>query len=154
MAVRLPAVEYATVQTAKEAKWLPFLAPQVPLVLPVPVAIGRPGQGYPWAWSVVPWIEGERASPENIKPVRAAKDLAQFVRCLQACDPTGGPRAGPGTGKGGLSVHVWVEGVEKFTAGTRADPLVSRALDLWEESWRHRSGIALRPGSTATWPGT
>ena len=69
MAVRLPAVGYATVQTAKEAKWLPFLAPQLPLVLPVPLAMGRPGQGYPWDWSVVPWIEGERATPENIEPV-------------------------------------------------------------------------------------
>jgi aminoglycoside phosphotransferase (APT) family kinase protein len=77
MAVRLPAVAYATLQTAKEAKWLPFLAPLVALVLPVPLAIGKPGQGYPWDWSVVPWIEGERATPENIESVRAAGDLAR-----------------------------------------------------------------------------
>lgn len=106
MAVRLPAVEYATLQTAKEAKWLPFLAPQVPLLLPVPLAIGKAGQGYPWDWSVVPWIEGERATSENIEPARAAADLARFVRCLRACDPAGGPPAGPSTGKRGLSVHV------------------------------------------------
>ena len=133
MSVRLPAVGYATVQTAKEAKWLPFLAPQLPLVLPVPLAMGGPGQGYPWDWSVVPWIEGERATPDNIEPASAAEDLARFVRCLQACDAVGGPPAGPGTGKRGLSVNVWVEGVEKHTASFRTDPLVRRALQAWEE---------------------
>ena len=47
MSVQLPAVGYVTAQTAKEAKWLPFLPPQLPLVLPVPLAMGRPGQGLP-----------------------------------------------------------------------------------------------------------
>jgi aminoglycoside phosphotransferase (APT) family kinase protein len=133
LSVRLPAVEYATLQTAKEAKWLPFLAPQVPLVLPVPLAIGRPGQGYPWDWSIVPWIKGERATPDNIEPARAAEDLARFVRCLQACDAAAGPPAGPGTGKRGLPLHVWVEGVERYTASTRADPLVRQALSAWDD---------------------
>ena len=83
----------------------------------------------------MPWIEGERATPDNIEPASAAEDLARFVRCLR---PPGLRRrrrspAGPGTGKRGLSVHVWVEGVEKHTASFQADPLVRRALQAWEE---------------------
>src|SRR5438309_8010086 len=62
LVVRMPVMEYATRQAVKEAKWVPFLAPQVPLELPLPVAIGEPGEDYPWRWSIVRWIDGERGT--------------------------------------------------------------------------------------------
>src|SRR5580765_3868156 len=61
MAIRLPrAADYA-VQVEKEHRWLPRLAPLLPLQIPTPLAIGEPGEGYPWHWSVYRWIEGETA---------------------------------------------------------------------------------------------
>lgn len=132
MSVRFPIVEHATRQAAREARWLPFLAPQLPLTLPVPLAMGEPGRGYPWNWSVVPWIDGDRVTSENVD-VQAAQDLAAFVRALQACDPTDGPPAGPDTGQRGLSIHVWVDIVERYTVELKGDPLVARGLDLWQE---------------------
>jgi GNAT superfamily N-acetyltransferase len=33
-------------------QWLPKLAPLLPLAIPVPLAKGTPGEGYPWHWSV------------------------------------------------------------------------------------------------------
>lgn len=46
--VRLPRISRATRQVDKEHEWLPRLAPFLPLAIPVPLAKGRPGEGYPW----------------------------------------------------------------------------------------------------------
>ena len=62
MAVRLPRIHWATGQVDKEHQWLPRLAPHLPLAIPVPLAKGTPGAGYPWHWSVYQWLEGENAS--------------------------------------------------------------------------------------------
>src|SRR5205807_989280 len=58
MLVRLPsAAEYA-LAVGKEHRWLPVLAPRLPLPIPVPLAMGEPGAGYPYPWSVYPWLDG------------------------------------------------------------------------------------------------
>jgi aminoglycoside phosphotransferase (APT) family kinase protein len=96
MAVRLPRIDWAAGQVDKEHRWLPRLAPHLPLAIPVPLAKGKPGQGYPWHWSVCRWLEGENATIQHIaNPCQAAADLAQFIAALQRIDPTGGPPPGP-----------------------------------------------------------
>lgn len=95
MAVRLPRIHSATGQVEKEHRWLPRLAPLLPLAVPVPLAKGTPAEGYPWHWSVCRWLEGETASIERIAdPRQAATDLARFVAILQQFDPAGGPPPG------------------------------------------------------------
>ena len=97
MAVRLPRIHWATGQVEKEHQWLPRLAPHLPLAIPVPLAKGKPAEGYPWGWSVCQWLEGETATFGRIAdPRQAAKDLARFVAALQRIDPTNGPPAGRG----------------------------------------------------------
>src|SRR5688500_4671674 len=62
MLLRLPsAAEYA-LAVAKEQRWLPVLAPHLPLPVPCPLAVGEPGAGYPHPWSVYRWIDGEPAA--------------------------------------------------------------------------------------------
>ncbi len=96
MAVRLPRIHWATGQVDKEHQWLPRLAPHLPLAIPVPLAKGTPGAGYPWHWSVYRWLKGDNATIERIAdPRQAAMDLAQFITALQRIDPTGGPPPGP-----------------------------------------------------------
>jgi aminoglycoside phosphotransferase (APT) family kinase protein len=95
MAVRLPRIEGATGQVDKEQQWLPRLAPHLPLAIPVPLAKGRPGEGYPWQWSVYQWLEGETATNEGLADLgQAARDLAHFVAALHGIDPTSGPAPG------------------------------------------------------------
>ena len=95
LAVRLPRVEWATSQVDKDHDWLPRLAPHLPLAIPVPLARGMPGQGYPWHWSITRWLVGVNATVERIRDLRqAATDLARFVDALQRIDPTGGPPPG------------------------------------------------------------
>ena len=96
LAVRLPRIHRATGQMDKEYQWLPRLAPLLPLAIPVPLAKGTPGEGYPWQWSVYQWLAGENATIERIAdPGQAARDLAHFIAALQRIDPTGGPPPGP-----------------------------------------------------------
>lgn len=97
MAVRLPRIHWATGQVDKEHRWLPQFASLLPLAIPVPLAKGTPGEGYPWHWSVYRWLEGESATIERIAdPCQAATELAQFIAALQRIDPTGGPTSGRG----------------------------------------------------------
>ncbi len=62
-AVRLPRRELAAPLVRHEQQVVPgiaaLLAP-VGVRVPNPVVAGVPDCGYPWPWSVVPWIEGER----------------------------------------------------------------------------------------------
>ena len=91
-AVRLPRRDGSLDEEDKEHTWLPWLAPRLPVEIPLPLARGRPGAGYPWHWSVCTWLEGE--TPIGV-PL-AADDLAAFVQALQRIDPSGAPAAGAG----------------------------------------------------------
>lgn len=130
--VRLPsAAEYAEA-VEKEHRWLPRLAPKLPLPIPLPLALGRPSEDYPFPWSIYPWIDGETAEPDRITdPVRFADDLANFLVALQEVDATHGPRPG---------VHNWFRGgpLRTYDAQTRrALASVSQQLDvgLAQEIW-------------------
>ena len=95
MTVRLPSDEKYSLQVEKEQFWLPRLAPQLPLPIPTPLAIGKPGEGYLCHWSVYSWIAGHTASMEHIADLcQFATSLAKFLEALQRCDATGGPLAG------------------------------------------------------------
>jgi aminoglycoside phosphotransferase (APT) family kinase protein len=95
LTVRLPTGDWYAQQVAKEQRWLPILAPQLPLPIPAPVAKGEPGCGFPYPWSVYRWLDGELASKARIadRPGFAAT-LAGFLNALARVDATGGP--GPG----------------------------------------------------------
>jgi aminoglycoside phosphotransferase (APT) family kinase protein len=92
LVARLPRIDWAVGQAELEHRWLPILAPHLPLEVPVPLAVGMPGLGYPWPWSVVPWIEGRDLTVVR-DPDRSAyvDDLAGFVRALRSIDPDGAP---------------------------------------------------------------
>ena len=63
MAVRRPRVAWAAGQAQKEHRWLPVLAPHLPLAIPVQLGLGSAGEGFPWRWSVCGWLEGEHPDP-------------------------------------------------------------------------------------------
>jgi len=95
MVVRLPRRERTVGTLEKERRWLPKLAPLLPLAVPVPLADGMPAEGYPFEWSVYRWLKGEDATVQRVTdPSRLATDLAQFVAALQQIDPADGPSPG------------------------------------------------------------
>jgi aminoglycoside phosphotransferase (APT) family kinase protein len=96
MSVRLPSTQSYVAQVEKEHRWLPRLAPGLPLPIPVPLAKGVPAEEYPWPWSIYRWLEGENATVERIADLRKfSTDLAQFLAALQRIDPADGPPPGP-----------------------------------------------------------
>ena len=100
LAARLPRIGWAAGQAAKEAQWLPRLAPHLPLALPVQLAMGHPAEGYPFDWSVCEWLPGENASAAIGDLDQAAVDLAAFVTALRRVDVAGAPPR-PLHGRGG-----------------------------------------------------
>jgi aminoglycoside phosphotransferase (APT) family kinase protein len=92
MSVRLPRLPRWIGQVEREQRWLPRLAPLLPLAVPIPIARGVPGEGYPFPWSIYRWLEGENATLDRIAdPRRAAIELAEFFTALQGIDAAGGP---------------------------------------------------------------
>ncbi|WP_079087098.1 aminoglycoside phosphotransferase family protein [Streptomyces silvensis] len=99
MAVRLPRTPGGADDVAMESRWLPWLAPQLPVAVPAVLGRGEPGEGYPWAWSVHRWLDGANpVAGELTAPGPLAADLAAFVAALRRADPSDGPpayRGGP-----------------------------------------------------------
>lgn len=107
MAVRLPRAAQAAGQAEKEWRWLPRLAPALPLAVPTPLALGAADATFPWAWTVCRWIEGEPLTLERLaNPEAAARDLAGFLIALRAQDASEGPRPGAHNFHRGLPLTV------------------------------------------------
>jgi aminoglycoside phosphotransferase (APT) family kinase protein len=132
LAARLPRIGWATKQAAKEAEWLPKLAPHLPLAVPVQLAMGQPAAGYPFEWSVYEWLPGENANGTIDDLDQAAVDLATFVNALRHVDTTGAhPR--PPRGRGAPLAEL-DEQVRRSIAqlGNRVDGAAT--LRAWEGS--------------------
>jgi aminoglycoside phosphotransferase (APT) family kinase protein len=132
LAARLPRIAWAAKQAAKEAEWLPKLAPHLPLAVPVQLAMGHPAEGYPFEWSVYEWLPGENANGTIDDLDEAAVDLAAFVNALRHADATGAhPR--PPRGRGAPLAEL-DEQVRQSIAqlGDRVD--ADATLRAWEES--------------------
>lgn len=135
LTVRLPTAESYTPAVDKEDRWLPVLAPKLPLPIPVPVAKGEPGEGYPFRWSIRRWLDGEPAGLDNIVDLSAfAVALAEFLLALQGIDATAGPVAG---------AHSFYRGapLAHYDEETRSvlSTVDERAADVWaaalESTW-------------------
>ncbi len=93
-AVRLPRRAIAASLLEREQRWLPGLALQLPLAVPVPVRVGRPSGDFPWGWSVVRWLRGTTlaaAPPADVE--RTAAVLGHFLRQLHRAAPPDAPRS-------------------------------------------------------------
>jgi aminoglycoside phosphotransferase (APT) family kinase protein len=143
MVVRLPRIPRATLALDKEIAWLPRLAPHVPLAIPVPLAFGEPGDGYPFKWSVYTWLQGETASPERIDDeTRAAIDLAQLIAALQRIDAADGPPPGEHNVFRGVPLAVRDGSTRASLAALAGRVDSDAATAAWEEAlaapdWPH-----------------
>lgn len=132
LSVRLPSAAGYREQVAKEQRWLPRLAPQLPVPIPEPVAVGRPGFGYPWSWSVNQWLDGEPAFAGWVDDdVRLAEDVAGFLLALQAIDPTGGPPPGTHNFLRGAPVGVYDDDSRRALRELEGRIDTARARAVW-----------------------
>lgn len=95
LCVRLPKVAWAASTASKEYDCVPRFA-GLPLRTPTPRALGQPGCGYPWNWTVCDWIEGRALGLDRPDgQFSAANKLTEFLHALRNVDPSGGPVSGP-----------------------------------------------------------
>jgi aminoglycoside phosphotransferase (APT) family kinase protein len=133
MSVRLPSAERYILQVDKEHRWLPKLASHLPLPIPVPLVKGKPGEGYPFPWSVYRWIEGEPATIEHIDDLAGfATTLADFLRALYQVDPTCGPPPGPHNFFRGGPLTVYDAETRQALAALEGKIDTAAASAVWE----------------------
>ena len=137
MVVRLPRIQRATLALDKERRWLPKLAPLLPLAVPVPLAKGTPADDYPWEWSVYGWLEGETATVEPIADLgQAAADLTGFIIALQRVDPGNGPGPGEHNGFRGEPLAARDAAVRTAIASLGDEIDVGGVTAAWEAALR------------------
>ena len=97
LVARLPRIEGPPGASKRTSSGCRRLAPLLPAEIPVPLARGAPGAGFPWEWGVYGWIEGENPGLGSGTP-GLARDLAPFVRAIQRvefADPPASRRGAP-----------------------------------------------------------
>ena len=90
--VRVPRRQMSAELVRFEQRWLPLLAPRLPLPIPAPVRVGIPTDYYPWYWSIQPYFEGATAAvapPRDEK--QAARQVGEFLAALHQPAPPEAP---------------------------------------------------------------
>ena len=135
MSVRLPSGDAYTAQVDKEHRWLPYLAPQLPLPIPQPLAKGAPTQEFPRPWSIYRWLEGEPATVDRIADLeRFATDLAAFLDALYRIDCVDEVTAGPHSHLRGAHVAAWDAQTRAAIGGLDGEIDGDAALAAWERA--------------------
>lgn len=129
LVVRLPRRAAAAALITHEQRWLPQLADRLTLPIPVPYRTGTPGRGYPWSWSVVPWLPG-RSADECPPKSDQAIPFATFLRSLHGPAPADAPlnpvRGGPLAGR----ASVAEERLRRLSE--RTSLITPRLMRLWQ----------------------
>ncbi|WP_078860474.1 phosphotransferase [Streptomyces rubellomurinus] len=138
--LRMPRDQDTPVSLRKELRWLPELAPRLPLPVPEPRRTGGPGAGYPYRWAVLSWVPGD---PADRTPIaiehgpRSAEVLADFLLALHRPAPADAPGAGarggplaPVTPDFERRLAAFEEQLHELAPGIRAEEL--RAV--WEDA--------------------
>jgi aminoglycoside phosphotransferase (APT) family kinase protein len=89
---RLPRRAAAAALIEHEQRWLPVLAPRLPLAVPVPTFCGRPTADYAWSWSIGPWLPGDSAETHPpLDQAHTVATLAGFIRAMHQSAPHDAP---------------------------------------------------------------
>lgn len=133
MTVRLPSHKEYEAQVGKEQKWLPKLAPKLPLPIPTPLGLGVPTDEYPLGWSIYRWIEGENATVDRIDNVNEfAIQLAEFLNALQRIDASDGPTPGEHNFYRGGPLRIYDKETRQAIAELGLTMNATLATEVWE----------------------
>jgi aminoglycoside phosphotransferase (APT) family kinase protein len=138
LVVRVPRRASSATLIEQEQRWLPPLSPRLPLPIPVPRRVGRPGCGFLWSWSIASWFPGQSAllaPPQDLST--AAVALGQFLRALHQPAPEEAPHNPFRSVPLAARTHVLQDHLQQV------DGLADRAalLELWER------GLSAHPWS-------
>jgi len=134
LAVRIQRMDTDFDHQLKERRWLPLLAPRLPLPIPVPVRSGAPSERFPKMWTVMTWVPGVPLDQTSItRSEHAADTLAAFLRALHVAAPADAPAD---TIRGGHPSDL-TNGFDDFFTSVDGDTIGSDAAAVravWEDA--------------------
>jgi len=129
LVVRLPRRQAGVALLENEVRWLPELAPRLPLATSVPVYVGRASDEYPHLWVITRWFEGEPLDTAPLNhPDQTARVFAQFLRALH--QPA--PHDAPVNHVRGVALVARADAFEERLASLRALVDVARLRRVWD----------------------
>lgn len=133
LVARLPRAPWATEQPAREHRWLPVLAPALPIAIPEPVALCEPVDAWPCQWALHRWLPGANGLEAQLADaVSEARRLGDFLRVLRTVDATGGPAAGGGNNGRGAALATRDARVRSAIVDADSEIDGAAALAAWE----------------------
>ncbi|MFB7408244.1 aminoglycoside phosphotransferase family protein [Streptomyces sp. NPDC056202] len=131
LAVRMQRMDPTPELQLKERRWLPVLAPRLPLPVPTPVRSGEPSERFPKHWTVMTWVPGEPLDHGSIsRGAHAAEALAGFLRALHVQAPADAPAPRDR----GAHPRDCTDGFEHFLRAAAPDDLVTGLRTVWDEA--------------------
>jgi len=134
LVIRLPLQPSSEANVRKEHTWLPILASLLPFAIPTAVAVGEPTEAYPMPWTVCRWLPGVDGTDGNFDQEQTAKDLARFLRSLQAISTADAPKPNDHPTSRGADLHLRADLTRRAIDACRAhfDPADLHAL--WNDA--------------------
>ncbi|MCR9277789.1 MAG: aminoglycoside phosphotransferase family protein [Pseudomonadaceae bacterium] len=127
---RLPRRSIGAELIRHEQTWLPKLAPNIDVSIPVPIHAGQPSDAYPWPWSLVRWREGATVDLAPLN-ARGSEQFLQFLEQVHRAAPADAPT----NAFRGVPLSHRVEAVEdRFAFLLENTNLVDGAI---ESIWQH-----------------
>ncbi|WP_134731379.1 aminoglycoside phosphotransferase family protein [Amycolatopsis nivea] len=131
LAVRMQRMDPTPQLQLKERRWLPVLAPRLPLPVPAPVRFGEPSERFPKHWTVMTWVPGEPLDHGTIsRGVHAADTLADFLRALHVEAPADAPIAADR----GAHPRDCTGGFEEFIEAVALGSLADDVRAVWDDA--------------------
>lgn len=131
LAVRMQRMDPTPELQLKERRWLPVLAPRLPLPVPNPVRFGEPSERFPKHWTVMTWVPGEPLDHGAIsRGAHAADTLASFLRALHVEAPAEAPIS---TDRGAHPRNC-TDGFENFLQAVALDDIAADVRNVWADA--------------------
>ncbi|MFD8260158.1 aminoglycoside phosphotransferase family protein [Streptomyces griseoluteus] len=131
LVVRVPRTERAPDLQRKERRWLPVLAPRLPLPVPAPVRTGEPSARFPKPWTIMTWVPGEPLDSASIsRSEHSADTLAGFLRALHV----EAPAEAPTSSDRGAHPKKYTDGFEEFLQAIALGGIAADVRAVWDDA--------------------
>ena len=129
-AARVPRRRMSVELLVHEQRWLPLLAPSLPLEVPTPWFNGQPSDHCPWTWSICRWIPGRSAAEAPpVDSAETARVLASFIAALHVPAPDDAPE----NQYRGVALVERAEAVRGRVESLGAAIDASKVLAVWDD---------------------
>jgi hypothetical protein len=127
LVVRMQRMDPTPELQPKERRWLPVLAPRLPL----PVRFGEPSERFPKHWTVMTWVPGEPLDYSLIsRGDHAADALAGFLKALHV----EAPAEAPASSDRSAPPSECTDGFDHFFHAVDLDGITDEVRGVWDDA--------------------